>query len=254
MNGKLLWSKNLGIPTNAYGYCSSLIIYEDLLIVQFDSEEKISIIGIDIASGDQKWETLRRGRAVWSSPVLAFFGGKPQVIVNGNPEVTSFDAISGQELWTVECLTGDVAPSLAVNSTMVFAVTDYSRLAAIKPGVGASIVWEDNYFTPDVSSPVANDELLFVATGNGDLACYNSEKGDTLWTRYFSDQFYSSPVIADKKVYILDRSGVMHIVKAEPKFEIVAESPLGERSDGTPAFSDKKVFIRGEKYLYCISE
>ena len=254
MNGKLLWSKNLGIPANAYGYCSSLIIYEDLLLVQFDSEEKISLIGIDIPSGDQKWETLRRGRAVWSSPVLAYFGGKPQVIINGNPEVTSYDAISGEELWTVECLTGDVAPSLAVNGSMVFAVTDYARLAAIRPGAGAAIVWEDNYFTPDVSSPVANDELLFVATGNGDIACYNSEKGDTLWTHYFTDQFYASPVIADKKVYLLDRSGVMHIVKAEPKFELVAESPLGERSDGTPAFSDKKVFIRGEKYLYCISE
>jgi outer membrane protein assembly factor BamB len=254
MNGKLLWSKNLGVPANAYGYCSSLIIYEDLLLVQFDSESKISIIGIDIASGDQKWETLRRGKAVWSSPVLAFFGGKPQVIINGNPEVTSFDAITGEELWTVQCLTGDVAPSLAVNSSMVFAVTDYARLAAIKPGAGASIVWEDNYFTPDVSSPVANDELLFVATGNGDVACYNSEKGDTLWTHYFSDQFYASPVIADKKVYLLDRSGVMHIVKAEPKYELVAESPIGESADGTPAFSDKKVFIRGGKYLYCISE
>jgi len=101
---------------------------------------------------------------------------------------------------------------------------------------------------------VANDELLFVATGNGDIACYNSEKGDTLWTHYFTDQFYASPVIADKKVYLLDRSGVMHIVKAEPKFELVAESPIGESTDGTPAFSDKKIFIKGRKILYCISE
>ena len=58
-------------------------------------------------------------------------------------------------------MSGDVAPSVAVNSTMAYAVTDYVKLVAIKPGTGASIVWEDNTFTPDVSSPVANDKYLY---------------------------------------------------------------------------------------------
>jgi len=254
MDGNQLWAKNLGVPENAYGYSSSLLIYESLLLVQFDSNSKISLIGFDIKTGDQKWETIRNGRPVWSSPVIAYFGGKPQVIINGNPSVTSFDAISGNELWSVECLSGDVAPSLAVNSTMVFSTTDYAKLAAIKPGTGASIVWEDNYFTPDVSSPVATDEFLFVSTGNGDVACYNSEKGDTLWTHYFMDQFYSSPIIADDLIYLIDRSGVMHIMKAGSKFELVAESSIGENTDCTPAFSDKKIYIRGRKNLYCISK
>jgi outer membrane protein assembly factor BamB len=150
-------------------------------------------------------------------------------------------------------MSGDVAPSVAVNSTMVYAVTDYAKLVAIKPGTPATIVWEDNTYTPDVSSPVATDKFLFVSTGTGDVACYNSEKGDTLWTHYFQDQFYASPVIANDMVYLLDRSGVMHIVKAESKFQLVAEVPLGEMADCTPAFSDKKIYIRGNKNLYCIS-
>ena len=41
-----------------------------------------------------------------------------------------------KELWEVECMSGDVAPSVAVNSTMAYAVTDYAKLAAIKPGTG----------------------------------------------------------------------------------------------------------------------
>ncbi len=101
-------------------------------------------------------------------------------------------------------MSGDVAPSVAVNSSMAFAVTDYSELAAIKPGTGASIVWKDNTYTPDISSPVATDDYLFIVTGYGDVACYNSEKGDTLWTHYFSDQFYASPMIADEMVYLLE--------------------------------------------------
>ncbi len=254
MDGKQKWAKNIGLPKNIYGYSSSLLIYDNLLLVQFDSNEKISLIGFDLESGDQKWETLRQGRAVWSSPVLAYFGGTPQVIINGNPAVSGFDAITGKQLWAVECMSGDVAPSVAVNNTMAFAVTDYAKLTAIKPGAGASVAWEDNTFTPDVSSPVATDDYLFLSTGNGDVACYNTEKGDTLWTHYFPDQFYASPIIADELVYLLDRSGVMHIVEAGSAFKLVSEATLGESADCTPAFSDKKIYIRGSKNLYCITK
>ncbi len=253
-DGKLLWSKNIGLPENVYGYSSSLIIYENTLLLQFDSTEKISLMGFNTETGELKWETLRQGRAVWSSPVIAWFGGKPQVVLNGNPNVTAYDPVTGKELWSLECMSGDVAPSVAVNSTMTYAVTDYAKLAAIKPGVVPSIVWEDNTFTPDVSSPVANDKFVFVATGNGDIACYNAEKGDTLWTHYFLDQFYSSPIIADEMVYLIDRSGVMHILEAGPAYKLISEAPLGERTDCTPAFSDKKIYIRGKKNLYCISK
>jgi outer membrane protein assembly factor BamB len=254
MKGKQKWAKNIGVPESSYGYSSSLLIFKNLVIVQFDSNTKLSLTGYDIETGNQVWETLRQGRAVWSSPVLAYFDGIPQVIINGNPKVSSYDASTGKELWAIDCLTGDVAPSVAVNNTMTFAVTDYAKLAAIKPGSGATIIWEDNTYTPDVSSPVATDDFLFVSTGNGDVACYNSAKGDTLWTHYFQDQFYASPIVSDDMLYLLDRSGVMHIVKAGSKFELIAEAALGEAADCTPAFSDKKIYIRGKNNLYCISK
>jgi len=254
LDGKKKWAKNIGVPESSYGYVSSLLIYNNLLLVQFDSNTKISLMGFDTETGDLKWDTPRKGRPVWSSPVLAYFDGKPQLIINGNPNVTGYDPITGKELWAVECMSGDVAPSVAVNSTMVYAVTDYAKLVAIKPSTSASIIWEDNTFTPDASSPVANDKFLFVATGTGDIACYNSAKGDTLWSHYFTDQFYASPIIADDMVYLLDRSGVMHIIKADSKFQLISEAALGEGADCTPAFSDKKIYIRGKKNLYCISK
>jgi outer membrane protein assembly factor BamB len=252
--GNKKWATNIGTPRSSYGYSSSLIIYNDILLVQYDSQEKLSLIGFDIASGKIKWETLRRGHPSWSSPVIGNFNGVPQVIINGNPAVTAFDPLTGKELWSVDCMSGDVAPSVAVNSTMAYAVTDYAKLVAIRPGTGASIIWEDNTYTPDVSSPVATDEFLFLSTGYGDVACYNSQSGDTVWTHYFMDQFYASPIIADEKVWMLNRSGMMYIVRADGKFELIAQSSLGERADCTPAFSDKCIYIRGKNHLFCISE
>jgi hypothetical protein len=79
-------------------------------------------------------------------------------------------------------------------------------------------------------------------------------KGDTLWTHYFMDQFYASPIIADEKVWFLNRSGIMHIVKASSEYELIAESSLGEAADCTPAFlTDVSIYVE-DKTLYCISE
>jgi outer membrane protein assembly factor BamB len=252
-NGKLKWGVNIGVPKGTYGYSSSLVIYDKLLLVQYDSQDKISISGYDLEKGELKWETTRSGRPVNSSPVLANFDGQPQLLINGNPNITSYDPVTGKELWTLPGVSGDVAPSLAVNSKMVFAAQDYFNVMALKPGKTGATVWQDNTFTPDASSPVANDKFLFVATGSGDVACYNSEKGDTLWSHYFKEPFYSSPIIADDNVYFLDRAGDMHVVKAAGEFQLVGESPLGERTDCTPAFSEKEIYIRTNESLFCIS-
>jgi outer membrane protein assembly factor BamB len=254
MNGNKKWAKNLGLPKSVYGFSSSLVIYENLLLVKYDADTKISLMGFDIESGSMKWETIRQGRPTWSSPVIAYFNGEPQVVINGNPEVSAYDPITGKSLWAVECMSGDVAPSVAVNSTMAYAVTDYAKLVAINPEPAPAIIWEDNSYTPDVSSPVATDDFLFVSTGNGDVVCYDAAKGDTLWTRYYMDQFYASPVIAGDMVYFLDRSGLMHIVKADGKYELIAESPIGEPCDCTPSFSDKCIYLRTKNNLYCISK
>ncbi len=254
MDGNKKWAKNIGVPETSYGYSSSMLIYQNNLLVQFDSNAKISLMAFDLEKGDQKWETLRKGHAVWSSPVLASFNGTPELIINGNPNVSSFDPATGKVLWELECMSGDVAPSVAVNSTTTYAVTDYAKLVAIKPGNTPSITWQDNAYTPDVSSPVATDKFLFLSTGNGDVACYNALKGDTAWTHYFQNPFYASPIVADGKVYFLDRSGKMHIVNADAQFKLVAESSLDEATDCSPAFSDKHIFIRGRKNLYCITK
>ena len=252
-DGNLKWFRNLGVPDHIYGLSASLVIYDKTLLVQYDGHNKVTISGYDIKTGDLRWETPRPGRQVNSSPVLAILEGNPQLLINGNPNVSSYDPVNGKELWSLPGVSGDVAPSLAVNSRMVFTGMDYYSVIALKPGKNGSVIWSENTFTPEVSSLVANEKYLFIATGYGDVACYNTENGDTLWSHYFKESFYASPIICDNKVWFLDRAGTMHIVDADSKLRIISSSPLGEHADCTPAFSEKQVFIRGMHNLYCIS-
>jgi len=254
MAGNRLWAKNIGIPDNHYGHSSSLIIYENILLVQFDHFKSKSLIAFDINNGNKLWETARNVAISWASPVLANFDGVPQVILISEPAVISYNIKTGEQLWSVNCLSGEVGASAGINSKYVFAANEYAKLVAIKPGRDAEVVWEDNEYLPEVSSPVANEELVFIATTFGAVAAYDANNGELVWDYDFDYGFYASPILVGDNVYLLDQAGVMQIFKASRSFSLVAESPLGEKSDCTPAFSENKIYIRGEENLYCIGQ
>lgn len=254
LEGNRLWAKNLGVPDNHYGHSSSLVIYGNKLLVQYDERNKKSVMAFDINTGEKLWETMRPVAISWSSPVIAEFNGVSQVILTSEPHVISYDVNTGRELWSVQCMSGEVGPSVGVNSKYVFAVNEFAVLAAIKPGENASVVWQDNEYTPEVSSPVATEELVFVLTSWGAAACYDTETGELVWDHDFDYGFYASPIIAGDKVYMLDQAGVMHIVEAGREFRLLSDAALGERAVCTPAFSEGMIFIRSEEHLYCIGE
>jgi hypothetical protein len=58
-------------------------------------------------------------------------------------------------------------------------------------------------------------------------------------------------------LYVLDSGGRMYIVPtgdAEPRDSEILTADLGEPCPGaSPAFLEGRVFIRGEKHLYCIA-
>ncbi|MFZ5939195.1 MAG: PQQ-binding-like beta-propeller repeat protein, partial [Bacteroidota bacterium] len=88
----------------------------------------------------------------------------------------------------------------------------------------------------------------------GVLVCYDAKTGEKYWEKEYGSGFYSSPMIADGKVYIIDMGGVMHIIKAGKEGTVIGEPALGEKAFATPAFSDGRIYLRGASNLYCIGK
>ena len=253
-SGNLVWGRNLGLPDNHYGYASSPIIWNNKLFIQFDSNKGGRLMALNSQTGETIWDTKRNVKISWSSPILAEIGGKFQLILAADPLVAGYDIETGKELWSLECMMGEMGASPAFSDGLVFAANEYARLVAIKPGPSASIVWEHDEYLPEVPSPVASDGLLFVATTYGVLVCYDAKTGTKYWEKEFSYGFFSSPVIADGKLYVSDLHGITHILKVSKTAELIGEPQLGERITATPAFSDGRIYIRGELNLYCIGQ
>jgi outer membrane protein assembly factor BamB len=147
-----------------------------------------------------------------------------------------------------------VGPSPAVGGNLVFALNEYASLVAIKPETAPQKVWEDYSYLSDVPSPVATDKHLFVATSYGLVACFDNLSGEMLWEAEFDNSIYASPMIAEGKVFLLDKQGIMHIFEAGESYQHIADCSLGEGSVCTPAFADGSIYIRGENHLFCIKQ
>jgi len=250
-DGKQVWAKNLGVPSNHYGYSSSLQFYKDKLIIQYDDSKSCKLIALSTRTGVEVWKTKREGQISWSSPIIVPKGDGAEIIVNNLPYVACYNAETGKEKWKTSCLSGEIGPSPAYGNGMVFVANEYAKMVAIKSG---KVVWENFEYLPDVSSPVAYKDYVFFTTSYGDMVCINQKDGAVLWHHEFDNGFYGSPVIADGKLYAIDRTGTTSIVEAGKEFKLTGQSSIGEKSDCTPAFANGMMYIRGYKNLYCIGK
>ena len=252
LEGNRIWDKNLGVPSNHYGHSSSLITWNGKLVVQYDTSKGGRMLALDNRNGNVIWDIKRDNMISWSSPMLMEKDGKMQIVTSADPNVSGYDLETGQVLWKVEAMMGEVAPSPAYYNGMVYASNEYARTVGIKAGPDPVIVWEKDDYLSEVSSPVAYKGLLFLATSYGVLVCYDALTGENYWEKEFNRGFYSSPMVADDKLYIIDMSGVMHIMKTDKTGTVISEPALGEAAYALPAFADGRIYLRSESSLYCI--
>jgi outer membrane protein assembly factor BamB len=253
MNGQRLWAKNLGVPTNHYGYASSLISFGNTLIVQYDNSNSPRLLALDMATGAERWSKSRTDKITWSSPIIAYIDRKPQLILMGNPNLTSYDPGSGAQNWAVPFLSGEVASSPCSAGGLVFGASEYASLIAVDALTGEKR-WEANDYLPEVSSPAATADNVFVATSYGVLASYDAKSGELKTAHETNTEFYSSPMIVEGKLYIFSNSGKAFIYAANAELSPLNSFETGQRTFATPAFTDGRMIVRSDSQLYCVQK
>ncbi|MEA1875571.1 MAG: PQQ-binding-like beta-propeller repeat protein, partial [Bacteroidota bacterium] len=250
--GNTIWARNMGVPDNHYGHSSSLLCHDNKLIILYDTNRGGKIWALNCTNGETVWEQVRMNKISWSSPILAKIDGKFQIITTTDPFISAHSLDTGEELWSVECLMGEVGASASYGQGLVFGSNEYARLVAIRPGTIPEIVWEDDEYLPEVASPVESDGLLFIGTSYGVFVCYDARTGEKYWEHEGDEGYYASPIVADGKVYAVDMGGIMHIFEVNKELKVLGEPKLGEKVVASPAFADGMIYLRGSNSLYCI--
>ena len=265
-NGKLAWKAQLGnLGTVGMGTGTSPILFENLVIVQCDEEngESSFIVALDKKTGKEVWRTPRKVQVSWATPILVRTAKRPELITSGTEFVISYDPATGKELWRHKGVESNAIPSPVANSDMVFLVAGFPAKIAMAIKLGGSgdltgtpnVPWTYAKGTAYVPSPILYGDYLYLTTDRGILTCIDAKTGEVKYEGGripIPATFTASPVAFDGKILMTSEDGDTFIVKAGPKHEILGTNSVGEAVYASPAIADGRIFIRGEKNLYCI--
>lgn len=260
LDGKLLWHEIVGKIVSTFGSGASLMLHGDKLIVNA-TVELGALVALDKKTGKRTWKASINGDC-WSTPAVADVGGgKQELILNGSGAVYGFDPESGKELWQVEALGGHISSTPLIRDGIVYVVNSGMNgklTMAVRPGgrgdvAKSHVVWKQEKVGASHCSPLLLGERLcwFSGMGNAvsikDGAVRQQERFDGL------ANLYSSPIVAGDTIVLFTRKGGAYVMRAKD-LELIAQNDLGDASgiNASPAVSNGQLFIRSNRYLYCI--
>jgi outer membrane protein assembly factor BamB len=269
MEGKLVWEKDFGDKKmrNQFGEGSTPALYKDRLVVVWDQQGGQSfVVGLNKKTGEELWRVNRGEIDTWATPLVVEVDGRAQVIVPGQNRLRSYDLETGAIVWESAGLTMNPIPSPVYADGMVFATSGFQgnnlkaiRLAGAKGDITGtpSIVWTLDRDTPYVPSPLLYDGILYILkTNNGILSSFDAKTGNPHYqaTRLTAvPNVFASPVGAAGRVYFPGREGTTVVLKNSTTLEVLATNTLDDGFDASPALVDKEIYLRGQKFLYCIA-
>ncbi|MBN8461050.1 MAG: PQQ-binding-like beta-propeller repeat protein [Verrucomicrobia bacterium] len=251
MDGTPLWQRGFGLPESFYGYASSLVTFEDLVIVQMDRETDGFVRGIDAATGKDRWKIPREFGCACTSPQIAQGPQGPLLLTAAKPCLVVYDPRTGKELWRAESLEdADPGVSPAYADGVIYTAAEASVVAAID-AVSHQVLWTADDYIPTICTPLITNGLIIYGLTDGGIACLDAKTGKVLWHEDTDSGFYASPVLVGEIVYLVDKKGTFHIFKAQRSgYQSVGSPVVGEEVVATPAVVGNGLFIRGTKHLY----
>jgi len=279
MDGKLQWKRDLGVLDSAYyvapdaqwEFASSPVIYQGTVFVQCDVLTGSFVAALNIKDGTDLWRTPRADVPTWGTPTIIHTDGTAeQVIVNGYKQVGGYDAKTGKEIWRLKG-GGDIpVPTPVAGHGMVFITSAHGPLAPIFAirlkatgdiSLGANessnqfVAWSYPRDGAYMVTPVVYGDYLYSAKNNGVMSCYDAKAGTKMYQERLGSGttgFSASPVAGDGKLYFTGEDGDIYVVKAGPKFELLAKNSVGEVCMASPAISAGVLYVRTQSHVIAI--
>lgn len=263
LEGNQLWQASVGEGTNGWGSGCSPVLFGKLLLVNA-SIESGSLVALDKLTGNEAWRAKGVG-AAWNTPLLVNAKSRTEVVVSAQNRLLSFDPNDGQPLWNADGVHRYVCPSVVAHEDVVYAIGGGHTSLAVRAGGSGDVteshgVWRKPKGS-NVGSPVYLDGHLYWATdGGGVVCCQNATTGEFVYEKRLdpgSGTIWSSPVLADGKLYFVSQRKGTFVVAAKPEYELLAHNTFAEddsRTNASPAIHNGQLLLRTDRALYCIGK
>ncbi|MBS0205506.1 MAG: PQQ-binding-like beta-propeller repeat protein [Planctomycetes bacterium] len=262
LDGSQLWQTEVGSFASKFGYSASPTLYKSLVLLAADHEQGGFVAAVNRDEGSIVWRKTRPDKSSYASPRVVTIDGQDQMVVCGCRLVSSFNPLTGDQLWSVEG-TADAGVGLPVTtSNLVIASGGYPQQETIALKADGTVAWRKNVKSYVPSLLIVN-QSLFIVSDDGIAHCHDTKTGNELWKHRIGGRFRVSPVASGGNIITTDMSGKTTIFRATPEqFDLVAENQLGTEGFASPGISKGQLFLRvadsshgpRQEWLYCIGE
>ncbi len=278
--GKKLWERTDFVCNHYRGAGSSPIIWNDLLIVNFDGSDHQFIVALDKKTGKTVWQTKRSTdyhdleadgvtvknegdyRKSFATCHVYLQDGQPILLSSGAKAHYAYDPRTGKEIWRFdepEAHSAATRPVIGDGIAYIPAGFGKAGLLALKLGhtgvlSANDLVWRLKKAAPNKPSVTLSDGLLFTVNDGGIASCLEAKTGDTVWSERLgkSGNFSASPILAEGRLYAGNEEGKFYVIEAGRQFKVLAENEFPDGFMASPAVSGKALYLRSKTSLYRI--
>lgn len=282
LDGDARWSVDLQKEYGAFrlhwGYASSPLLFDDLLIVQvlhgMHGGDASYLAAFSAADGRPRWKVARPTDApmespdAYTTPTLCRAAGRTDLVISGGDYVSGHDPASGRERWRCFGLNpgGEgnyrVCGSPLVVGDLIIAPSRVRPVIAVKAGGAGDVskthvAWRLERGGPDVPTPVSDGRNVYFVNDRGQATCVDARSGSVVWgpERTAVGTVSASPVLADGKLYITNEAAVTTVLAAGDTFKLLATNKLDESYTlSSPVIVGGRIYLRTGSNLYCIGE
>jgi outer membrane protein assembly factor BamB len=278
VSGRFLWKVELGrldlgaydIPTYEWGPASSPIIWNNLVILQCDTQNDSFILALDADTGKTVWKTEREEIPSWGTPTVAMTSVGPMLVANASNYIRGYDPRTGKELWRLGGSSKITAPTPVFSDDMFAVVSGRAPerpIFVVKAGArgkltlpegksnSEGVAWSRTGRGSYMPTPLIYNGILYVLANNGLFDAYNLRTGEEVYRQRLpvvGSGFSASPVASDGKLYLSNEDGEMLVIAAGQKFAHIATNSMGEMLMATPALSDGVMYVRSSASLFAV--
>lgn len=261
--GNIVWQKTLGRLKTTYGFGTSPVLWGDRLLLQLDvlnadNQPDGRLLALACATGEQLWSSPRRENNSYSTPLLIRTKDGDQILTCANPHAIAYCPADGRELWRASVLAGDVVTTPVFASGLLLSCNKGAPVCAVRLGGSGDVTTEGVAWRrelddiPDTSSPVCDGERFYFGSADGKIVCVNVASGEKLWEDDCGGTFYASALLIGTEVHFWDTKGVCYRYSASAEKVYLGQCKLGAAVRATPAYVGSRIYVRSEKYLFCI--
>jgi outer membrane protein assembly factor BamB len=260
-DGKILWRRDLPKYNFDVQVGTSPLPVGDTIVVECDLLAKQgSLIAFDKQTGDVRWDAKRPENGfAHSTPTPVTIGERPALLVAGSDTLQAVSSDNGAVIWSCRAKGDTVSPVYADGVAYLdsgrggpgFAVAVDAAMTG--DVTKAALKWSIKHIPEGFGSPVIVGPRLYRIHAPGILKCYALADGAEVFSqRLEGATAAASPIVTKDGLIYCASSGKSYVIKAGPKFEQLAANNLDDPNYASPAVADGHIFLKGQKFLYCI--